>query len=58
MNGRKVHYKKDLDKALDKSNGEPLNLIIRRNGKEETIIIDPMVENIIILELLFRQMEK
>lgn len=44
VNGRKVHYKKDLDKALDKSNGEPLNLIIRRNGKEETIIIDPMVE--------------
>ena len=44
VNGRKVHYKKDLDKALDKSNGEPLNLIIRRNGKEETNIIDPMVE--------------
>ena len=44
VNDKKVHYKSDLEKVLKQCNGEPLRLLIKRNGKEETITINPMVE--------------
>lgn len=44
VNDKKIHYKSDLEKALKQCNGEPLRLLIKRNGKEETVTIDPMVE--------------
>ena len=44
VNDKKIHYKSDLEKVLKQCNGEPLRLLIKRNGKEETVTIDPMVE--------------
>lgn len=44
INDKKIHYKSDFDKLLKQCNGEPLRLLIKRNGKEETITIDPMIE--------------
>ena len=41
INGRKVRLKSDIDKILQKSNGEELNLLIKRNEEEKNVIVNP-----------------
>lgn len=44
IDGKKIHYKTDLDEAMEKSNGERVEVVIERNGQEETFQIVPMAE--------------
>lgn len=44
INGKKIHYKTDLDEAMEKSNGEKVEVVVERNGQEETFQIVPMAE--------------
>ena len=41
INDYKINIKNDVDKALKQSNGEEVEVIIKRNGKEETIKLIP-----------------
>ena len=41
INGRKVRLKSDIDKILQKSNGEELNLLIKRKEEEKNVIVNP-----------------
>ncbi len=44
VNGKTIHYKKDLDEILQKCNGENLTVVIERNGKEQTYTFSPKEE--------------
>ncbi len=45
INNKKVNYKADFDKAMEKSNGNEIELIIERNGKEQSLKFKPTEEN-------------
>ncbi len=44
VNGKTIFYKADLDKAMEQSNGEELEVVIERDGQEQTIYVEPMTE--------------
>ena len=44
VNGKTIFYKVDLDEALQNCNGETLEVVIERNGEEQTLQLDPMAE--------------
>ncbi len=44
VNGKTIFYKADLDEALQNCNGETLEVVIERNGKEKTLQLEPMTE--------------
>lgn len=44
VNGKTIHYKKDLDEVLAKCNGEDLTVVIERNGEEQTYTFSPKEE--------------
>lgn len=44
VNGKTIHYKKDLDEILSKCNGEELVVVIDRNGEEKTYTFAPREE--------------
>ena len=41
VNNKNVNVKSDVDKILQKSNGEEINLTIKRNGKEQEVQLTP-----------------
>ena len=44
VNGKTIFYKADLDEALQNCNGETLEVVIERNGEEQTLQLEPMTE--------------
>lgn len=44
INGKRIHYKADFDKAMEKCNGNEIEVIIERDGEEKTFNIKPKVE--------------
>ena len=44
INGKKINYKNDFDVAMKESNGNQLEVVIKRDGKEELLQIKPMEE--------------
>lgn len=44
INGKKIKNKTDLDNALEKSNGNELNVLIERDGEEKEIKLTPTEE--------------
>ena len=44
INGKKIRYKKDLDRELEKSNGEELDILIERNGEKLSFKFAPKEE--------------
>ena len=44
INGKTIHYKSDLDEALEKCNGENLKVVIERNGEEREFTFKPSEE--------------
>ena len=44
VNGRNIYYKANLDEILEQSNGEELEVVIERNGQEQTLHFSPMEE--------------
>lgn len=44
VNGKTIFYKADLDEALQNCNGETLEVVIERNGEEQTLALEPMTE--------------
>ncbi len=44
VNGKTIFYKADLDKAMEQSNGEELEVVIERDGQEQTIYVEPITE--------------
>ncbi|MCI9177982.1 MAG: PDZ domain-containing protein [Clostridia bacterium] len=44
INGRTIFYKSDFDKAMEKSKGEELEVIIERNGEKKTFHFKPVEE--------------
>lgn len=44
VNGKTIHYKKDLDEILAKCNGEELAVVIDRNGEEKSYTFAPREE--------------
>ena len=44
VNGKVIHYKKDLDEILSKCNGEELTVVIDRNGEEKSYTFTPREE--------------
>lgn len=44
VNGKAIHYKKDLDEILSKCNGEELTVVIDRNGEEKSYTFAPREE--------------
>ena len=44
VNGKTIFYKADLDESLQNCNGETLEVVIERNGEEQTLQLDPMAE--------------
>lgn len=44
VNGKTIHYKKDLDEILKKCNGEELVVVVDRNGEEKTYTFAPREE--------------
>ncbi len=45
INDKTIHYKKDLDEALQKCNGGDLTVIIERNKQQQTFTFKPKEEN-------------
>lgn len=41
INGKSINIKEDMDKILEKSNGEALTITIKRNGQKQDIIVTP-----------------
>ncbi len=41
INNKKINVKSDIDKILNKSNGEELKIIIKRNGEQQEITLIP-----------------
>lgn len=44
VDGKKINYKNDLDEALKKCEGNPIEVVVERNGKQEKFIIKPVEE--------------
>lgn len=44
INGKTIHYRSDLDKALEKCNGEDITVIVDRNGENQTYTFKPQEE--------------
>lgn len=44
IDGKKINYKNDLDVALEKCEGNSIEVIVERNGKQEKFIIKPVEE--------------
>jgi len=44
INGKKVRIKSDIDKIMEKSNGEELNLLVERDGKMLEVKLKPTPE--------------
>ncbi|MGN1269834.1 MAG: RIP metalloprotease RseP [Clostridia bacterium] len=44
VDGKKINYKNDLDEALKKCEGNPIEVVVERNGKQENFIIKPVEE--------------
>lgn len=44
VNGKTIHYKKDLDEILSKCNGEELTVVVDRNGEEKSYTFAPREE--------------
>lgn len=44
VNGKAIHYKKDLDEILSRCNGEELTVVIDRNGEEKSYTFAPREE--------------
>lgn len=44
IDGKKIKNKTDLDNALEKSNGNELNIVIERNGEEKELRLKPTEE--------------
>lgn len=41
INGKKIHYKNDFDKEMQKCNGDDIELILERNGAKEKLLVKP-----------------
>ena len=46
VNGQPVAYWEDLDRAIAKSNGRPLELRVRRDGAERTVTVTPRLRSV------------
>lgn len=44
VDGKKINYKNDLDEALKKCEGNPIEVVVERNGKQKNFIIKPVEE--------------
>lgn len=44
INGKTIHYRTDLDKALEKCNGEDITVVVDRNGENQTYTFKPQEE--------------
>lgn len=44
INGKTIYYKTDFDKAMEKSKGEEVEVVIERNGEEKSFRFMPMEE--------------
>ena len=44
VDGRNIYYKANLDEILEQSNGEELEVVIERDGQEQTLHFSPMEE--------------
>lgn len=44
VNEKKINHKSDLDKIIEKSNGNEVNIVIERNGEQKTFTVKPMEE--------------
>lgn len=44
INGKTIHYRSDLDKALEKCNGEDITIVVDRNGESQTYTFKPQEE--------------
>lgn len=44
INGKTIHYRSDLDKALEKCNGEDITVVVDRNGENQTYTFKPQEE--------------
>ena len=44
INNKKINVKSDIDKILNKSNGEELKIIVKRNGEQKEITLIPTAQ--------------